>query len=123
MEVTERKENPLLDRVEIRFVWNHSNSPTPSLAEMRAAAAKAEPGAKEELVFVKDVNTRFGMAQTTGMALVYGSAESAEFEPEFVKARHSSESEAPAAAPEPEPSEEEAAEEASEEEDSEGGDE
>lgn len=119
MEVTERKENPLLDRVEIRFVWNHANSSTPSLAEMRAAAAKAEPGAKEELVFVKDVNTRFGMAQTTGMALVYGSAESAELESEFVKARHSSESEAPAAAPEPEPSEEEAAE----EEDSEGGDE
>ena len=80
MEVTERKENPLLDRVEIRFVWNHANSPTPSLADMRSAAAKAEPGAKEELVFVKEVSTRFGMPQTTGIALVYGSVESAEFE-------------------------------------------
>ncbi len=68
MEVTERKENPLLDRVEIRFVWNHANSPTPSLADMRSAAAKAEPGAKEELVFVKEVSTRFGMPQTTGIA-------------------------------------------------------
>ena len=65
MEVTERKENPLLDRVEIHFVWNHANSPTPSRTDIRAAAARAEPGAKEELVFVKDVNTRFGMAQTT----------------------------------------------------------
>ena len=59
MEVTERKENPLLDRVEIHFVWNHANSPTPSRTDIRAAAARAEPGAKEELVFVKDVNTRF----------------------------------------------------------------
>ena len=54
MEVIERKENPLLDRVEIRFRWEHTNSPTPSLKEMVAAAAKAEPGAKEDLVFVKD---------------------------------------------------------------------
>ena len=40
MEVTERKENPLLGRVEIRFVWNHANSATPSLVDMRAAAAR-----------------------------------------------------------------------------------
>ena len=123
MEVTERKENPLLDRVEIRFVWNHANSPTPSLADMRAAAVKAEPGAKEELVFVKDVNTRFGMPQTTGVALIYGSADSAELEPDYVKARHSSQKESPAA-PEPEPAEGETDEpEIPEEDDSEGGDE
>jgi len=123
MEVTERKENPLLDRVEIRFVWNHPNSPTPSLADMRAAAVKAEPGAKEELVFVKDVNTRFGMPQTTGVALIYGSADSAELEPDYVKARHSPQKESPTA-PEPEPSEGETDEpEIPEEDDSEGGDE
>tara|TARA_B100000029_G_scaffold291457_1_gene285018 strand:+ start:34460 stop:34834 length:375 start_codon:yes stop_codon:yes gene_type:complete len=124
MEVTERKENPLLDRVEIRFVWNHANSSTPSLADMRAAAARAEPGAKEELVFVKDVNTRFGMPQTTGIALIYGSIESAELEPAYVKARHSSQKEIPAAS-EPKPSdvEPDEPEEAPEEDDSEGGDE
>tara|TARA_B100001750_G_scaffold119666_1_gene94929 strand:- start:2237 stop:2605 length:369 start_codon:yes stop_codon:yes gene_type:complete len=111
MEVTERKENPLLGRVEIRFVWNHANSATPSLKDMRAAAAKAEPGSKEELVFVKEVSTRFGMPQTTGLALVYDSAESAELEPEYVKARHSSEQGVQKAAAEPKPSEEEATEE------------
>ncbi len=115
MEVTERKENPLLDRVEIRFIWNHANSPTPSLADMRAAAARAEPGAKEELVFVKEVSTRFGMPQTTGLALVYGSAESAELEPEYVKSRHSSEQKEQPPAPKPEPSEEATEEEAAEE--------
>ena len=111
MEVTERKENPLLGRVEIRFVWNHANSATPSLKDMRAAAAKAEPGAKEELVFVKEVSTRFRMPQTTGLAPVYDSAESAELEPEYVKARHSSEQGVQKAAAEPKPSEEEATEE------------
>ena len=89
MEVIERKENPLLDRVEIRFRWEHTNSPTPSLKEMVAAAAKAEPGAKEDLVFVKEVNTRFGRPQTTGLVLVYGTAESAALEPDFVRDRHS----------------------------------
>ena len=111
MEVTERKENPLLGRVEIRFVWNHANSATPSLKDMRAAAAKAEPGSKEEFVFVKEVSTRFGMPQTTGLAILYDSAESAELEPEYVKARHSSEQGVQKAAAEPKPSEEEATEE------------
>ena len=102
MKVIERNENPLLDRVEIRFTWNHDNSPTPSLREMVAAAAKAEPGAKQELVFVKEVSTRYGRPQTTGLALIYGSSESAALEPEYVRVRHGAESkpkpEAPAAA-------------------------
>ena len=136
MEVIDRKENPLLGRVEIRFQWEHTNSPTPSLKEMVAAAAKAEPGAKENLVFLKEVKTRFGRPQTTGLALVYGTAESAALEPDFVKQRHSGEKKAPKAKPvkvesaveEPaEESVEEQVEEAAEgpaaEEQSEGGDE
>ena len=93
LEVIERKENPLLDRVEIRFMWNHESSPTPSLDEMVAAAAKAEPGAKKELVFVKEVSTRYGRPQTSGIALIYGSSESAALEPEYVRVRHGAESE------------------------------
>ena len=95
MEVIERKENTLLDRVEIRFLWNHDNSPTPSLKEMVAAAAKAEPGAKQELVFVKEVSTRYGRPQTTGLALVYGSSESAELESEYVRVRHGEKAKSP----------------------------
>ena len=109
MEVVERKENPLLNRVEIRFVWNHDSSRTPSRSEMVAAAAKAEPGAKQELVFVKDVSTRYGRPQTTGLALIYGSSESAVLEPEYVKVRHGAQPEPKAEAPkasEPTPVEE-----------------
>ena len=95
MEVLERKENPVLDRVELTFQWNHSGEPTPSLSQMVDAAAKAEPGTNKKLVFVKNVNTRFGMSRTTGLALVYGSQESASIEPNYVVERHSSLNEAP----------------------------
>ena len=99
MEVIDRKENPLLDRVENRFQWEHTNSRTPSRRELVAAAAKAEPGAKEHLVFLKEVKTRFGRPQTTGLALVYGTAESAALEPDFIRRRHSGEKKAPKAKP------------------------
>jgi len=99
MEVIDRKENPLLDRVEIRFQWEHTNSPTPSRREMVAAAAKAEPGAKECLVFLNEGKPRFGRPQTTGLALVYGTAESAALEPDFIRRRHSGEKKAPKAKP------------------------
>ena len=49
MEIIERKENPLLNRVEISFRWEHPKGATPKLSEMVAAAAKAEPGSKKEL--------------------------------------------------------------------------
>jgi len=88
MEIIERKENPLLGRVELTFEWNHANLPTPTLSEMVTAAAKAEPGSKKELVFVKNVNTRYGMPLTTGIALIYDSEESASLEPKFIFDRH-----------------------------------
>ena len=128
MEIIDRKENPLLNRVEISFRWEHSKGATPTLSEMVAAAAKAEPGSKKELTFVKEVNTRFGRPQTTGIALIYGDIEAATVEPEFVlnrhKAIHSPGKVEEPAAPEPVAEESPAEEEDSEEADSEeGGDE
>ena len=90
MEIIERKENPVLDRVELTFQWNHSGEATPSLSQMVDAAAQAEPGADKKLVFVKNVNTRFGMSRTSGMALIYGAAEAASIEPDYVIERHKS---------------------------------
>tara|TARA_B100001250_G_scaffold344012_1_gene312883 strand:+ start:142 stop:501 length:360 start_codon:yes stop_codon:yes gene_type:complete len=90
MEIIERKENPVLDRVELTFQWNHSGEATPSLSQMVDAAAKAEPGSDKKLVYVKNVNTRFGMSRTSGLALIYGAAESASIEPDYVIERHKS---------------------------------
>ena len=42
----------------------------------------------EELVFIKNVNTRFGMPQTSGLALIYASEESTSIEPDYIKTRH-----------------------------------
>jgi len=119
MEIIDRKENPLLNRVEISFRWNHSGGATPTLSEMVAAAAKAEPGSKKEFTFVKNVNTRFGRPQTTGIAVIYGDAESAKVEPEFIHNRHAA-IHSPAA---PEPVAEEPSSDGQEAESEEGGDE
>lgn len=88
MEIVERRENPLLDRVELEFHWDHPNEPTPSLSQMVEAAAKSEPGADKGLVYVKNVDTRFGMSRTSGLALIYNSTDSASIEPEYVVDRH-----------------------------------
>ena len=125
MEIIERKENPLLNRVEISFRWEHSKGSTPKLSEMVAAAAKAEPGSKKELTFVKNVNTRFGRPQTTGIAVIYGDAEAAALEPEYVHTRHKS-THSPNEAKEPampEPVAEDSPAEEDEAESEEGGDE
>ena len=88
MEILERRENNLLNRVELTFQWDHPNDPTPSLTEMIEAAAKSEPGSNKDFVFVKNVDTRFGMPRTSGLVLVYGSEDSASIEPDFVRTRH-----------------------------------
>ena len=90
MEIIQRKENPVLDRVELTFQWLHSGEATPSLSQMVDAAAKAEPGSDKKLVFVKNVNTRFGMSRTSGLAMIYGSPDSASIEPDYVIERHKS---------------------------------
>ena len=90
MEIIQRKENSVLDRVELTFQWNHSGEATPSLSQMVDAAAKAEPGSDKKLVFVKNVNTRFGMSRTSGLAMIYGSPDSASIEPDYVIERHKS---------------------------------
>ncbi len=90
MEVTERKENPLLQRVEIRFRWHHVGTSTPSRAQMLAAVAAAEPGSSAENIIVKDVSTRFGQPLTTGLAFVYESADALANEPTYILSRQKS---------------------------------
>ena len=56
MEILERKDNPLLNRVEIKFVWNHPGEGTPTRKDMVIAAAKSEPNADKNLTYIKDVS-------------------------------------------------------------------
>ena len=90
MEIIDRKENPLLNRVEIEFRWNHEGSATPSRADMLNGIASIEPGSNRDLIVLKHVNTRFGMGSTTGVGLVYADEESMKVEPEYIYKRFSS---------------------------------
>lgn len=124
MEIKERTENKVLNRVEISFSWKHDKKATPSRKEVMDLVKTLEPGSNPDWIVVKDCITRFGQPLTTGVAYIYGSAEAMAVEPEYIHKRHEdmrSASQAPEAEQEPA---EEVAEEASEDEASEeGGDE
>ena len=109
MEIIDRKENPILNRVEISWQWRHVGAATPTRAEIVDAVVKMEPGATKDRVLVKSVSTRFGQPLTTGDAYVYGDRADYEKEPKYLLARHDSSAAAPAdkaPAAEPAPTEE-----------------
>ena len=110
MEVIDRKENSILNRVEISWQWRHVGAPTPTRNEIVAAVVKLEPGATKDRVLVKSVNTRFGQPLTTGAAFVYANREDLEKEPKYILERHAQLSEANDAAEEDAPTEEPPAE-------------
>ena len=87
MEIIEKKENKLLNRVEISFRWDHTGTPTPSKEDMLNAIAKKEKVEKTELIVVKNVQTRFGVGQTTGLGIIYKSAEAMTVEPKYIRER------------------------------------
>jgi ribosomal protein S24E len=103
MEIVSRKENKLLNRVEINFRWQHTGKATPSRQSVMDLVKTLEPGSNPDFIVVKECNTRFGQALTTGTALIYGDSESMRVEPEYIHKRHetfrseSSKIEAPAA--------------------------
>jgi small subunit ribosomal protein S24e len=110
MEIIERKENPILNRVELSWQWRHVGAATPTRAQIVEAVVKMEPGATKDRILVKSVNTRFGQPLTTGNALVYGDRADLEKEPKYILARHadSSESAPKDEAPKSEPAADEA---------------
>ena len=113
MDIVSRKENKLLNRIEIKFSWLHAKQATPSRQAVMNLVKTLEPGSKVERIVVKECNTRFGQPLTTGLAFIYGDEESMKVEPEFIHKRHKqfqSSSEAPAK--EEAPAEEAPAEEA-----------
>ena len=111
MEIIDRKENPILNRVELSWQWRHMGSATPTRAEIIDAVVKMEPGATKDRVIVKSVNTRFGQPLTTGNALVYADRADLEKEPKYILSRHggSDDEESPVEAPSAEGDEESAA--------------
>jgi ribosomal protein S24E len=88
MEIKDRKENKVLNRVEISFSWKHDKKATPSRKEVMDLVRTLEPGSNPDFIVVKDCVTRFGQPLTTGLAYIYGSADAMAVEPEYIHKRH-----------------------------------
>ena len=88
MDIVNRTENKLLNRVEIDFKWSHKGSKTPSKKEIMDLVKTLEPGSNPDCIVVKNCKTRYGQALTTGRALIYENAEAMKVEPEYIHERH-----------------------------------
>src|SRR5436309_7616758 len=70
LEVLQRKENPLLKRVEVTFKATHKAEPTPTRDALRAFLAK-ELNATKDIVVIDFQASTFGRYETVGAAKVY----------------------------------------------------
>src|SRR5207245_541146 len=76
LEVLQRKENPLLKRVEVTFKATHKAEPTPTRDALRAFLAK-ELKATKDIVVIDFQSSTFGRYETVGAAKVYKTKEEA----------------------------------------------
>src|SRR6266849_32222 len=76
LEVLQRKENPLLKRVEVTFKATHKAEPTPTRDALRAFLAK-ELNATKDIVVIDFQASTYGSDETVGEAKVYKSKEEA----------------------------------------------
>lgn len=70
VKILDRRPNPLLERTELRFEIAHPGGPSPKRDEVRGEIAKQLKVPKERLV-VEAMHARFGIAETSGEAIVY----------------------------------------------------
>ncbi|MFT0898044.1 30S ribosomal protein S24e [Candidatus Methanoprimaticola sp. MG2] len=98
MEINEKKENPLCQRVEVYFTIDHNGEPTPGRNAVAEEVAKAVKS-KRDCVVVASVESMYGIGKSKGYAKVYDSKEAAlKLEKEYLLKRNGIE--APKAEPE-----------------------
>ena len=90
IQITLKKENPLLKRKEVSFkIEQASQMKTPLRLEVKKALA-IELKVSDDFVFVKRMKTLTGTHTTVGFANVYESVEQAKrIEPEYILKRNS----------------------------------
>lgn len=76
LEILDKRENPLLDRVEVDFVISHGNKATPKRNAIRDLISK-DLKVEKDRVIVDKMNTEFGISKTKGYAKVYSKKEAA----------------------------------------------
>ena len=87
VEITEKVENPLLRRTEVKFKVDHEGGPTPKRLDVRAQLA-SQLGVSEELVVIDKLASMYGQQVASGMARAYSSRERLEeLEPKYLLKR------------------------------------
>ncbi len=86
--IDEKKENPLLNRIEIRFRVRHPKAPTPKREDVRNLIA-ANLNVEKDRVIIDKMHTPFGIHETRGYAKVYNTVEDAKkIEPDYILRRN-----------------------------------
>lgn len=88
IEISEKKQNPLLNRLEVRFIVHHTNEKTPTRDAIREKIA-AQLSSKKGNIVVDSMNSVFGKATTKGYVRVYDTPEAlAKNEPHYILKRN-----------------------------------
>jgi len=74
VEITEKVENPMLKRTELKFFVEHERSPTPKRLDVRTQLA-SQLGAPEDLIVIEKIASLQGKQVASGIARVYSSKE------------------------------------------------
>ncbi len=72
IEILSKKENPVVDRIEVQVLAKHSGGPTPKREEIRELVAGAFKVEKDRVV-VDHTNSGFGQGETRAYVKVYPS--------------------------------------------------
>ncbi len=76
LEILDKRENPLFERMEVDFALSHPNQPTPKREAVRDMLSK-ELKVQKERVVVDHMESEFGRNNTVGYAKVYKKKEHA----------------------------------------------
>ncbi len=88
IKILEKKENPLLHRVEVKFVVSHPKDKTPSREDVRSLIS-ANLNAEKNRVILDYMHTPFGSTETNGYAKIYDTLENAKkIEPDYILLRN-----------------------------------
>jgi len=75
--IDSKKNNPLLNRTEVRFTINHEGEKTPNREIIRSELAESL-NAKKENIIINNINSSFGIQQSKGYAKIYSSQKTSE---------------------------------------------
>ena len=77
IEITEKKNNPLFNRMEVHFTINHEGEGTPNREIIRSEIAE-KLNVKKENIIINNISSSFGIQKSRGYAKIYSSSKKVE---------------------------------------------